>query len=69
MLHVIINEADGTYEICDGIPIVAEHSPLNLENLQRIFSREKKNINRKDIKILRVPEKNKKFLIDGKDQW
>lgn len=65
MLHIVLDLNERTYSICDGVPKVEENSELKIDNLNRVFSREKRNYDRKGVLVLRVPEKNKKFKIDG----
>jgi len=67
MDHIVLNLKEGTYLICDKAREVAKHTRFKIHNLQRIFSREKKNLVKEDegVYILRVPEKNKKYNIDG----
>lgn len=64
MLHIVVDLNERTYSICDGVPNVERNSPLKADNLNRCFSREKKNYDRKGILVLRAAEKNTTYKID-----
>jgi hypothetical protein len=65
MLHIVLDLNNRTYSVCDGVPNVERNSKLKADNLNRVFSREKKNYERNGVLVLRVPAKNKIFKIDS----
>lgn len=66
MDHIVLDLNEGTYSLNDGLKEVEKRSPFSIHNLQRIFSREKKNIARREkgIYVLRVTKKNETLKID-----
>ena len=63
-LHIVIDQKNRTYSVCDGLPAVEKNHGISEFTLNGYFSRKKKNYDKEGVLILRVKEKNTVYKMD-----
>ena len=63
-LHIVIDQKNRTYSVCDGLPAVEKNHGISEFTLNGYFSRKKRNYDKDGVLILRAKERNKVYKID-----